>query len=163
MSEAPVHTHEESIVVETTPEALYDLVSDISRTGEWSPVCTSCWWDDAEQAGQVGAWFTGHNELPDRTWETRSQVVAADRGREFAWIVGGSFVRWGFTLHPDGDATKLTESWQFLPSGIAMFHDKYGDQAVAEINERIRLAHDGIPRTLAAIKRVATVPSRPGH
>lgn len=163
MSEVPVHTHEESIVVEATPEALYDLVSDISRTGEWSPVCTSCWWDDAGQAGQVGAWFTGHNELPDRTWETRSQVAAADRGREFAWIVGGSFVRWGFTLDLDGDATKLTESWQFLPSGIAMFHDKYGDQAAAEIDERIRQAHDGIPRTLAAIKRIATVPSRPGH
>lgn len=155
MSEVPVHTHELSIVVETTPEALYDLVSDISRTGEWSPVCTSCWWDDAGQAAQVGAWFTGHNELPDRTWETRSQVAAADPGREFAWIVGGSFARWGFTFDGDRDATKLTESWQFLPGGIAMFQDKYGDRAQEEIDERVRQAHDGIPRTLAAIKGIA--------
>ncbi|TWP36100.1 SRPBCC family protein [Leekyejoonella antrihumi] len=155
MSETPVHTHEQSIVVEATPEALYDLVSDIARTGEWSPVCTWCRWDDAAQAGQVGAGFTGHNELPDRTWDTKSRVVAADRGREFAWVVGGSFARWGFSFAPDGAATRLTESWQFLPGGIAMFGEKYGDQAAAEIDERIRLAHDGIPRTLAAIKRVA--------
>ena len=64
MTQTPVRTHEQSIVVEATPEALYDLVSDITRTGEWSPVCTACWWDDPDQAGQVGVWFTGHNQLP---------------------------------------------------------------------------------------------------
>ncbi len=58
--------------------------TDITRTGEWSPDCTSCWWDDEFGAGQVGAWFTGRNELPNRTWETRSGLVAAERGREFA-------------------------------------------------------------------------------
>ncbi len=90
MTQIPVRTHRQSILIEAIPEALYDLVSDITRTGEWSPVCTACWWDDAGEAGQVGAWFTGHNELPERTWQTRSQITAADRGREFTWIVGGS-------------------------------------------------------------------------
>jgi len=121
MTETPVRTHEQSIIIEATPEALYDLVSDITRTGEWSPVCTACWWDHAGEAGQVGVWFTGHNELPERCWETRSQIAAADRGREFARIVGGGFARWGFTIDPDGAATKPTEGWEFLPSGIAMF------------------------------------------
>jgi ribosome-associated toxin RatA of RatAB toxin-antitoxin module len=88
-------THAESIVVATSPEALYDLVSDVTRTGEWSPVCTACWWDEGA-TGQVGDWFTGHNETPERTWETRSQVAVADHGREFAgwsaasWRAGGS-------------------------------------------------------------------------
>jgi len=148
-------THQESITVSATPETVYDLVSDITRTGEWSPVCTSCWWDDASEEARVGAWFTGHNELPNRTWETRSQVVAADRGREFAWIVGGRFVRWGFTLEPDGAATRLTETWEFLPDGLAMFEEKYGDRAAVEIDLRTSQAHEGISRTLAAIKRIA--------
>jgi hypothetical protein len=154
MTDPRARTHQESIAVAATPETVYDLVSDISRTGEWSPVCTSCWWDDASEAGRVGAWFTGRNELPNRVWETRSQVVAADRGREFAWLVGGSFVRWGFTLDPDCATTWLTESWQFLPDGMAMFVDKYGDRAAVEIDARTSQAHDGIPRTLAAIKRI---------
>lgn len=158
MSQTATRTHEQSILVEVAPEALYDLVSDVTRTGEWSPICTACWWDDAGQAGTVGAWFTGHNELPDRTWETRSQVSAADRGREFTWIVGGTFVRWSFTFDPAGAATKLTESWQFLAAGIAMFEEKYADRAAAEIEERTRQAHDGIPRTLEAIKRIAESP-----
>ncbi|MEO5832213.1 MAG: SRPBCC family protein [Nakamurella sp.] len=155
MTQTPPRTHQQSILVEAPPEALYELVSDITRTGEWSPVCTACWWDDAGEAGRVGAWFTGRNELPERTWETRSQVTAADRGREFSWIVGGTFVRWSFTFEADGEATQLTESWHFLPAGIAMFHEKYADRAAAEIDSRTRHALDGIPRTLAAIKRIA--------
>ena len=155
MSQTSIRSHQESVTVEASAEALYDLVSDITRTGEWSPVCTSCWWDDEVEAGQVGAWFTGHNELPNRTWETRSEVVAADRGREFAWVVGGSFVRWGFTLAPAGTGTTLTESWEFLPGGIAMFEEKFGDDARAQIADRTRQALDSIPKTLAAIKRIA--------
>ena len=150
-----MRSHEESVTVEASAEMLYDLVSDISRTGEWSPVCTSCWWDDEVEAGQVGAWFTGHNELPSRTWETRSEVVVADRGREFAWVVGGSFVRWGFTLGPAESGTTLTESWEFLPGGIAMFEEKFGDEASVQITDRTRQALAGIPMTLAAIKRIA--------
>ncbi len=158
MTETPARTCQQSIIVEATPEAVYDLVTDITRTGEWSPVCKACWWDDPSEAGQVGMWFTGRNELAGRTWETRSQIVAAVRAREFSWIVGGSFVRWSFTFDPEPAATKLTESWAFLPGGIAMFEEKYGDRAAAQIDERTRQAHDGIPRTLAAIKRIAETP-----
>ena len=56
MTETPGRTYEQSIIIEATPEALYDLVSDITRTGEWSPVCTACWWDDPSR---VRAWILG--------------------------------------------------------------------------------------------------------
>jgi hypothetical protein len=147
--------HEESVMVNASAQGLYDLVSDITRTGDWSPVCTSCWWDDDATAGTVGAWFTGRNETPDRTWETRSQVVAAEPGREFAWVVGGKFVRWGYTLTPVDGGTVLTETWKFLDEGIEMFHEKYGDQAAAQITDRTKQALEGIPKTLSAIKRIA--------
>ncbi|MEU2349677.1 SRPBCC family protein [Modestobacter sp. NPDC049651] len=147
-------THADSIVVATTADALYDLVSDVTRTGEWSPVCTGCWWDEGAD-GQVGDWFTGRNEVPGRTWETRSQVVAAERGREFAWLVGGRLVRWGFTMEPAAGGTRLTESWEFLPAGQQLFAERYGDQAAAQVADRTRAAHEGIPATLAAIKRIA--------
>lgn len=170
MNQTSIRHYQESVTVKASAETLYDLVSDITRTGEWSPVCTSCWWDDAVGpgqvgagqvgpgqvgAGQVGAWFTGRNDLPHRTWETRSQLVVADRGREFAWIVGGNFVRWGFSLTPADAGTTVTESWQFLPGGIAMFEEKYGDGAQVQISDRTQQAFDGIPKTLAAIKRIA--------
>jgi hypothetical protein len=102
----------------------------------------------------VGAWFRGRNETPTRTWETESQVVAAERGREFAWLVSGRYARWGYTMRPVGGGTELTESWEFRSDGIAMFHDKYGDQAEEQIEARTTAAHEGIPATLAALKRI---------
>lgn len=146
--------YSDSIFIARPSTEVYDLVSDITRTGEWSPICTACWWDEGAGA-QVGAWFTGHNETPDRTWETRSQVVAAERGVEFAWLVGGAWVRWGYRFEAAEGGTTLTETWDFLPAGVERFHARYADDALTQMAERRQAAHDGIPVTLAAIKRVA--------
>ena len=133
---------------------LYDLVSDVTRTGEWSPICRAAWWD--EGAGpRADAWFTGRNQTGDTVWETRSLVETAERPREFAWLVSGRFVRWGYQLDAVADGTALTESWQLRRAGLQMFHDKYGDGAHERIALRSSQALDGIPRTLAAIKKIA--------
>ncbi|MDO3636091.1 SRPBCC family protein [Mycolicibacterium arseniciresistens] len=146
----------DAIHVALPPEQVYALVSDITRMGEWSPVCKACWWEDGG-GPEVGAWFFGRNITPERTWETRSQVVAADPGREFAWEVNDGWVRWGFTMaaadNPAG--TLLTESWSFLPKGIAGFHERFGEAAEAEIAKRSEAAKSGFPATLAAIKQTA--------
>lgn len=147
-------TYSESVVVDCPPESLYDLVSDVTRTGEWSPVCKACWWDEGDSA-KVGAHFTGRNELPERTWETHCEVVVADRGKEFAFVVGNAFSRWGYRFETEGSGTRITESWEFLPDGIKRFESRYGAEAQAEVDLRTKAAHDGIPATLAAIKMIA--------
>ena len=144
----------DAIHVALPPERVYALVSDITRMGEWSPVCKACWWEGGG-GPEVGAWFVGRNVTPERTWETRSQVVAADPGREFAWEVNGGWVRWGFRMDAEAGGTRLTESWSFLPKGIAGFHERFGEAAEAEIAKRSEAARSGIPATLAAIKRTA--------
>lgn len=143
----------ESIFVSRPPEQLYALVSDVTRMGEWSPVCTGCWWDDDVRG--IGAWFTGHNETPEKTWETRSQVAADQPGREFAFIVGGDRTRWGYTFEPVDGGTRMTESWNFLPGGETFFAERYGADAEAQIVERAETARSGIHDTLAAIKKAA--------
>ncbi len=145
--------YSESIRIGRTPERVYALVSDVTRMGEWSPVCKACWWDD--DARGLGAWFTGRNELPDRTWETRSQVVVADPGGEFAFSVGGDRVRWEYRCERVAGGTELTESWEFLPAGLALFAERYGTDAKDQIADRTRAARTGIPVTLAAIKKTA--------
>jgi hypothetical protein len=147
-------TFTDSIHVAQPPDLVYAMVSDVTRMGEWSPVCRACWWEDS--AGpRPGAWFVGRNETPQRTWETRSQVVVAEPDREFAWEVNGGWVRWGFVVAPEGGGTRLTQTWHFLPRGIAGFHERYGAEADTEIAARSDAAKSGIPATLAAIKRSA--------
>jgi hypothetical protein len=144
----------DSVVVAVEPDELYALVSDVTRMGEWSPQCRACWWDEGD-GPTVGSYFTGRNDDGKRTWETRSRVVAAEPGREFAWVVNEGLVRWGFTVEPADGGARLTESWAFQPDGIRAFHERYGDDAEAQIAIRSRSAHEGIPVTLAAIKRTA--------
>ena len=144
----------DSVVVARPPEELYTMVTDITRMGEWSPVCKACWWDEGASLG-VGAWFNGRNVTPERTWETRSQVAVAEPGREFAFVVGGSLVRWGYTFEPVQGGTKVTESWEFLPDGLTRFEERFGADAPAQVAARAEAARQGIPATLAAIKAAA--------
>ncbi|MGI8680371.1 MAG: SRPBCC family protein [Jatrophihabitans sp.] len=146
--------YSESITIDASPDEVYDLVSDVTRTGEWSPVCRECIWNDGG-APRVGATFTGRNEDSGRTWETTSRVDVARRGHEFAWIVGDGYARWAYMLRPVEDGTELTESWQFREAGRDVFRTRYGDDAQAQIENRTRAARTGVPATLAAIKKIA--------
>ncbi|MEE2034979.1 SRPBCC family protein [Rhodococcus chondri] len=146
-------TFQSSIVVRATPEQVYALVSDVTRTGEWSPVCAECWWDPG-QGPEVGAFFTGRNVTPDRTWQTRSEIVVADPGREFAWSVGPGLVRWGYLMKPADAGTELTETWELPAAGQEFFHERFGSEAPDEIAAREQAAREGIPSTLASIARI---------
>lgn len=153
MADDDVYALDGSIHVAAPPEEVWDVVSDVTRTGEWSPICVRCAWDDGD-GPRVGAGFTGYNAKPDREWQTRNEVVAAERGRTFAWEVAGGLVRWGYRMAPEGEGTRLTETWEFRPVGRETFRERYGDDADHEIAIRLADARSGIPATLAAIKAV---------
>ena len=131
------------------------MVSDVTRRGEWSPVCRSCEWDDG--AGpEVGAWFTGHNVDDGREWDTHCEVVGADPGREFAFAVHGTFVRWTYTFAEEDGGCRLTETWEPLPDLLAFYAQQYGDDQVRSVlDARTDTAKRGIDATLQAIKRAA--------
>jgi hypothetical protein len=150
------HRHSDSIVITRSPEEVYALISDVTKMGEWSPVCKACWWDEGASA-QIGAMFTGRNEVPERTWETRSEIVAAEPGREFAWAVAEppTRARWGYTLQAVEGGTEVTETWELPPEGSAFFEQRFGDDAPAQIQTRAEAAQRGIPATLAALKKAA--------
>lgn len=79
-------TYSDSVHIAAIPGEVYAVVSDITRTGEWSPVCQECWWDEGD-GPWVGAFFTGRNVTDVRTWETHCEVIAAAEGVEFGWSV----------------------------------------------------------------------------
>ncbi|MEU2451994.1 SRPBCC family protein [Streptomyces sp. NPDC012765] len=102
--------------VDATPARVYDLISDVSAIGRWSPNASDVTFDRG--AGpRVGAWFSGRNHKDGRQWTTRSQVVRADPGTAFAFVVGGAedgIVHWSWSCHPRGRGTVVEQSWQLL-------------------------------------------------
>ncbi len=155
------YRHSDSIVIERPPEDVYAIISDVTRVGELSPVCRSCTWDDPDRAGRAGAWFTGHNAIGDFTWDTHCQVVVAQPPSEFTFVNHGpegnaELVRWGYTLEAAGQATKVTESWQVLPSYPEFVSGGDPNFDVAgRLDGMAQMARDGIRDTLANLKNVA--------
>jgi hypothetical protein len=153
--------HESSITIAAPPDAVYAIVSDVTRVGELSPVCQSSAWRDTALAAQEGAWFTGHNVIGELEWDTHCKVAAAQPGREFAWINHGrdgehELVYWGYTFAPEGAGTKVTESWRILPAYPEMVQG--GDATVDPVprmDGMAEMARTGIEQTLASLKRVA--------
>lgn len=146
-------TTQGSLVVAATPQQVYDVVSDITRTGEWSPVCRRAEWVDPERTGE-GAQFLGHNDDGAKEWTTTSTVVRARPGEEFVWEVGQGFVRWGYRMAPVEGSTELTHTWEVLPALHGFYADKYGDQAQEVLARRTESAHASIPRTLESIRTI---------
>ncbi|HVX22069.1 MAG TPA: SRPBCC family protein [Acidimicrobiales bacterium] len=147
-------SYSSSVVIERPPEALYDMVADVTRMGEWSRECRSCTWDD-DAGPTVGDWFSGTNVDADHEWTTHCEIVAADRGREFAFVVEGYAARWGYTFEAVDGGTRVTESWRFSPAARARFHEIFGDQAEERIAFRAENAKEEIAATLASLKHAA--------
>src|SRR5438445_1749111 len=70
---------EASIEIQASPEAIYDLVSDLPRMGEWSPENIGGEWQGGG-SGQVGDRFIGHNRAGERTWWTSGGIRARTYG-----------------------------------------------------------------------------------
>jgi len=109
------------------PEAIYDLVSDVTRIGRYSPETFEAEWLDGATGPAVGARFRGHVKRNQKgpTYWTTCEVVVADRPREFAFGVGkpGKHLnRWGYVLEPSGDGTDVTESFELTPTfGLRLY------------------------------------------
>lgn len=145
----------DSVTVAASPADVYTLLSDVTRTGEWSAQCHRAEWDGPERG--VGATFTGHNRTPEREWTTTSEVVVADPGREFAWQVTTSGTRWGFRTAPVNrrdDATVVTEYTVFTEQGEEYFVQKYGEDAGEQEAQRKDAATYGITETLHNIRGI---------
>ena len=108
------YQHAETVTIAAAPETVYDLVRDVTRMGEWSPVCTGGAWDEGGHQ-----WFTGSNKDGDLAWDTKCRVDVADPGREFTFTNCGfaadlDLVKWSYTFAPAGDGCEVTERWEVL-------------------------------------------------
>jgi hypothetical protein len=106
------------IVIDAAPEQVYDLVADVTRTPEFSPEVVAVRWLDGATEPAVGARFEAVNRstTSGRRWRNRPVVVAADRGREFAFRRTEPFsgtVVWRYRFAPVDGGTRVVESYEF--------------------------------------------------
>ena len=155
-------TGEVRVHVDASPDELYDMVSDVTRMGEWSPETIRCAWIDGATGPAPGARFKGTNKRGIARWSTKPEVVVADRGREFSFVTHsiGPSTKWTYRFEPaDGGGTTLSESFEALdPASKRLI---WIERHVMHITDRKADLEAGMLRTLERIKAVAESPSGP--
>lgn len=118
-----------TVHIDAPARRVWDLVTDVTRIGEFSPETFEAEWLDGADGPRAGARFRGHvrrngvKGLGPVYWTTCT-VLVADPEREFAFAVngpGGTTVNtWRYRLvpAPGGGGTDVTESFQ-LPRNPA--------------------------------------------
>lgn len=144
--------------IAASPEAVWDVVSDITRIGDWSPECYRCEWDAGQVPGS-GATFTGHNRFGDKEWSNQSTIVEWVRPERVTWEVrltgrtaelfgGGVATRWGFTIEAIETGARLTQVTEDLRSEELK---AAGAKFLPEIADRSQRNLETMEATLAAI------------
>ena len=123
---------EVELAVDLPIEEVWALVTDVRRTGEWSPECVHAAWRTAEEElPHVGARFEARNEYPDGFVSTVECVVTeAVEPSVFEWVVldddldvakPGSI--WRYELAAEGGGTRVRQRFTHGPglTGVRAF------------------------------------------
>lgn len=144
-----------TVHVEAAPEAVWDLVTDVTRIGEFSPETLEGRWIGGATGPAVGAKFQGHVKRNGRgpMYWTTCRVVTCEPQRDFAFVVevpGMSAVNtWRYQLAESGSGTDVTESFELTPSLFVRVYWTLAGSMRSKTNVR------GMTETLNRIKAAA--------
>jgi len=93
------HGHAE-IVVAAEPEAVWNVVMDVTRVGEWSHECVECSFLGGATRAEPGARFRGRNRQGIFRWGRVCEVLSTE-DRELVWRTVPT------TMYPDSTVWRI--------------------------------------------------------
>lgn len=111
-----------TVHIDATPDAVYDHIADVTRTGERSLECRAASWLPGPPPGAVGSRFRGRNKAGWARWSRVCEVVSADRGVAFAFrtvpervdVTRADSTIWAYALTPAGGGTDVTHHYRIV-------------------------------------------------
>ncbi|HUC04044.1 MAG TPA: SRPBCC family protein [Acidimicrobiales bacterium] len=109
-----------TVHMEASPAEVWDLVSDVTKIGRYSPETFEAQWLDGATGPGVGVKFRGHVKRNGRgpIYWTTCTVLECEPERVFAFGVGNSerpLNVWKYEMSPAGNGTDVTESFTLAP------------------------------------------------
>ena len=98
---------------------VWEVVRDVTRTGEWSHECRRVEWLDGATTAAPGARFAGHNRTGPFRWTRKNEVLHADAPRRLVWRTISTPLfpdssEWTIELHPADGGTRIVQRYQVV-------------------------------------------------
>ncbi|AEA27433.1 SRPBCC family protein [Pseudonocardia dioxanivorans] len=139
------------IDVDAPAGTVWDLVSDVTRAGEWSPEATGARWRGGATGPAPGVRFVGFNRHGPIRWRTHCVVETCERPAAFSFRVAESGMRWGWRIEPTGSATCRVTQWRDrYRTPNVLVRALTGSGILGRDRERLMV--EGMHATLAAVR-----------
>jgi uncharacterized protein YndB with AHSA1/START domain len=136
---------ESSAEFDAPPEAVWAVVSDVTRTPEWSPVVHRSVWIGDPAAPVEGARFRGDNRFNGFRWSRECVVTQAEPHRVFAFSTtdrrGREQTRWRYRLERSSGGTTVTLDYEVVttPRWVRVLASLPGTRQVSDRQARQNL------------------------
>jgi uncharacterized protein YndB with AHSA1/START domain len=153
-----------SLHIDAPPERVWNLLTDVTRMGEWSPITYRCEWLDGARGPAKGARFKGYNRLTPAHWWTVCEVTECEPFEVFGFrttrvsfpisigVGEREMTRWRYVFEADGIGSKVTERYDvsYVPPllvigekiarwvGLGSSVDKRRDRTLRGMDETLR-------------------------
>ncbi len=152
------------VSVDADLDAVWDVVRDVTRVGEWSHECVGVAWLGGATAATPGARFRGRNKQGIFRWGRVCEIVTATP-YELVWRTVPSALypdstEWTIRLQRTGNATQIEQSFtvlrgsKLLALAYGLLLPRHRDRTAALIEDLRRLG------ALAASRHSAIAPAR---
>ena len=147
-------------------DAVWDVVRDVTRVGEWSHECVSVTWLDGATSATPGARFRGRNHTGIFRWGRVCQIVAAEP-YELVWrtvptALYPDSTSWTIRLRPTNGGTQIEQTFKverapkLLDIAYARMIPAHRDRTAALTEDLRRLGQLAGGSTRATVHHVET-------
>ena len=149
-----------AVEIDAQPEDAYDVLADVTRFGQLSEECDDAVWLDGATGAAAGARFRSSIRYRHLRWHRICEVLAADRGREFAYrtLPTGPLrhiTEFRFRFGRQGEVTKVT-------ADSVLVHANLLSRGLTRLIGRPEALQRDLEAMLARLKAVAEAsPPRP--
>ncbi|MBX5330746.1 SRPBCC family protein [Rhodococcus fascians] len=150
-------TLEATIDIDASPQAVWSVVSDLQRMGEWSPQCKKM----KVFGGPVGKGTRtlNINRKGLLVWPTSAKVVTFEPNKALAFRIVENRTIWSYTLTPTATGTTVVEKRE-APSGTSAVSSLLVKRILGGIDEFDVELVEGMNSTLRRIKTECEKSSR---
>jgi len=138
------------------PAAIWAVLADVTRVGEWSHECHTVEWLDGATGAAPGVRFRGRNQSGWARWARSCTITVSDPPRELVYHTTGGLLgdssEWRFVLEPaPGGGTVIRQSFRILAGQV------WADRLIWRL---VPAHHDRLAALRGDLERLASLAAR---